>query len=146
MFKPILVVLLSCSLTAGCALGQKKVEKQIQPDVPVDCSTAEADLVALQDEKVSAAERASAGARSIIPISLVGGVLTGTAGTKARVASGKYNEMIDARIEKIERTCGVTAPAPAEEASAPADEAPALAEEALAPVEGSGEQAPSPSE
>ena len=115
MLKSIAVMLLSCALCAGCALQQKKIEKQIQPDVPVDCTTAEADLVTLQDEKVSAAARASAGARSVIPIALVGGVLTGTAGTKARVASGKYNEMIDARIAKIEQTCGVTAPAPADQ-------------------------------
>jgi hypothetical protein len=50
----------------------------------------------------------------INPIALVGGVVTGTAGTKARVASGKYNEMIDARIEKIEQGCGDLAPPLAE--------------------------------
>lgn len=128
MLKPIIVVLVSCSLMTGCALSQKKVEKSVQPENPVNCATAEADLVTLQEEKVSAAGRTSAGVRSIVPIGLVGGLVTGTAGTKARVASGKYNEMIDARILQIEQTCGVKAPvladsdepAPAEPASDPA--------------------------
>jgi hypothetical protein len=37
----------------------------------------------------------------------VGGVVSGTEGTKVKVASGEYNKMIDKRIADIKQTCSV---------------------------------------
>jgi len=34
-------------------------------------------------------------------------VLTGTEGTKVKVALGEYNEAIDKRIAQIKATCGI---------------------------------------
>jgi len=35
------------------------------------------------------------------------GLITGTEGTKLKVAAGDYNNMIDKRIAEIQQTCGV---------------------------------------
>lgn len=117
MRTSVFVLLLSCSLLASCALSQKKIEESVQPEMPIDCASAATDLATLQEEKVSAAARAGAGVGSIVPIGLVTGIVTGTAGTKARVASGEYNELIEARMKQIEATCGVTRPPPETEAA-----------------------------
>jgi len=44
---------------------------------------------------------------AIVPIGLVAGVATGTEGTKAQVASGDYNKMLDAKIAEIKQECGL---------------------------------------
>jgi len=92
-------------LVAGCAMGYKKTEESMQQ--PINCTTAEGDLRALEQEKVNTAQQIAAGVTSIAPIGLVGGILTGTAGTKYRVATGEYNDMLDKRIAEIKSTCGV---------------------------------------
>ena len=44
---------------------------------------------------------------AIYPAGLVIGLLTGTEGTKLKVASGEYNGMIDKKIAEIRAACGV---------------------------------------
>ena len=46
-------------------------------------------------------QRIAEGATSIYPAGLVLGIVTGTEGTKLRVAIGEYNKMIDARMAEI---------------------------------------------
>ena len=94
-------------LPLGCAMQQKKVEKQVTSGAPVDCRTAEGDLRMLRNEKAHVAERIAAGVTAIVPVGLVIGVVTGTEGTKLRVAIGEYDKKIDARIAEIQRTCGI---------------------------------------
>ena len=86
-------------------MHQKKVEKEMK--TPISCATAEADIRVLEQEKVHVAEQISSGVRTIVPIGLVVGIITGTAGTKARVTTGKYNKMIDERIAEIKSHCGL---------------------------------------
>jgi hypothetical protein len=45
------------------------------------------------------------GVTTIIPIGLVAGAVTGTAGTKYRIATGEYNKMLDAKIAEIKSLC-----------------------------------------
>jgi hypothetical protein len=47
------------------------------------------------------------GLTAIAPAGIVVGVLTGTEGTKLRVAAGDYNSQIDQRIAAIKSTCRV---------------------------------------
>jgi hypothetical protein len=101
------VVLLALGLAAGCAMQQKKVEKQVTSGAPVNCATAQGDLRLLHHEKANVAERVSEGVTMIYPAGLVIGVLTGTEGTKYRVATGEYNKQIDARIAEIKETCNI---------------------------------------
>jgi len=45
--------------------------------------------------------------KSILPISLVVNVASGTEGDQAKVASGEYNKMIDNKIAEIKQQCGM---------------------------------------
>lgn len=74
---------------------------------PVNCATAEGDIRALKSEKVHAAEQLAAGVSAITPIGLIAGVATGTEGTKAKVATGEYNKMLDKKIAEIKQECGI---------------------------------------
>jgi hypothetical protein len=91
-------------LTSGCSLQEKKTEARIK-EMSVNCETAGGDLRMLDEEKKSTAQRASAGVRSVVPIGLVAGIVTGTAGTKYRIATGKYNQMLDDKIAEIKQAC-----------------------------------------
>ena len=86
---------LGMAVLTGCA-GQYKAQEEAMKQ-PINCDTAEGDIRALQGEKTNAAQQAAAGVTSIAPAGLVLGLLTGTAGTKYRVATGEYNDMIDKR-------------------------------------------------
>lgn len=101
-----LVVLLGFVLV-GCASQQKKVEEELSESPAVNCATAENDLKVLQDEKVSLVGKVGSGISMIAPVGLVVGILTGTQGTKFRVTTGKYNDMLDERITQIKQTCGL---------------------------------------
>ena len=92
-------------LLPACVMKQKKVEKEMKQ--PINCATAEGDIRMLQHEKAHVAQQIVEGVTAIVPASLVMGILTGTEGTKIRVATGKYNKMIDERIAEIKAQCGV---------------------------------------
>jgi hypothetical protein len=84
---------------AGCALQEKQVEQSL--DQPINCVTSEGDIRVLQSEKAHVARQIVAGVTSIVPAGIVIGLVTGTTGTKYRVASGEYNQKIDERIVAI---------------------------------------------
>jgi len=92
-------------LLSSCASSYKKGEQDMKK--PVNCATAEGDIRVLKSEKVHAAQQLAAGVSAIVPIGLVAGVATGTEGTKAQVASGDYNKMLDAKIAEIKQECGL---------------------------------------
>jgi hypothetical protein len=92
------------AMVGGCELQAKKTAQQVQA-MPVNCATADGDLRTLDSEKKTTMERISAGVRSVVPASLVVGVVAGTAGTKYQIATGKYNEMIDDKIADIKQAC-----------------------------------------
>ena len=100
-----MAVLAICSLILfpSCAKQYKKAEEEAKQ--PVNCSTAEADIRVLESEKATTADKVTMGVASIVPISLVAGVATGTAGTKYRVTTGEYNKMLDAKIAEIKSLC-----------------------------------------
>jgi hypothetical protein len=75
--------------------------------MPINCATAEGDIRMLRSEKVNTAKQIAAGVGAITPIGLVAGLATGTEGTKAQVATGDYNRMLDQKIAEIQQTCGV---------------------------------------
>ena len=94
-------------VAGGCALQQEQVEQNLQNSGRVDCRTAYGDLRVLQSEKANVAQQVVEGATAIYPAGLVMGILTGTEGTKISVATGEYDQMIDARIAEIRRKCGL---------------------------------------
>ena len=92
---------------SGCAMQQRDVEDQLARPTRINCATASGDIRVLQSEKAHVAQRLVEGATAIYPASAVMGVATGTEGTKLSVATGAYNDAIDARIAEIKRTCGL---------------------------------------
>jgi hypothetical protein len=92
-------------LITGCAAQYQAQEQALQQ--PINCATAEGDIRVLQSEKSHVAQQATLGITALAPAGIVIGVLTGTEKTKLQVATGEYNQMIDAKIAAIKRTCGV---------------------------------------
>ena len=100
------VILASTFLLTACSSPISDEAKR-EINAPINCSTANEDIAVLKKERANVAEQTAAGVTSILPIGLVFGLLGGTAGDKAKVATGEYNEMIDAKIAKIKRKCGI---------------------------------------
>jgi hypothetical protein len=92
------------ALLGGCAIQDKKTEQKIE-SAHYTCATADGELRVLESEKKTTAQRISAGVRSVVPITLVVGLVTGTAGVKYRIATGDYNKMIDGKIAEIKQMC-----------------------------------------
>jgi hypothetical protein len=93
-------------LLAGCAMQEKKTLQSLNQ--PINCPTAEGNIRVLQSEKIHVAGQIAQGLTAIAPAGIVMGILTGTEGTKLRVAAGDYNTKIDERIAAIKSTCGVS--------------------------------------
>lgn len=103
------------SLIAAAAIGvavtgcESPISKEAKEGLakPVNCETAKADLATLEKEKADTGKQAAQGVSSVMPIGLVAGVVSGTQGDKMKVATGEYNEMIDAKIAQIKQKCGL---------------------------------------
>jgi len=61
----------------------------------------------LNSEKSHVAQQIAMGVTAIYPAGALVGLVTGTEGTKLKVATGEYNEMIDQKIAEIKSTCGL---------------------------------------
>ena len=92
-------------LASGCADKYQKTEKQMK--APINCATAEGDIRMLRHEKAHVQDQIMQGVSAFSPAGLVVGLVHGDEGTKAKVASGEYNKMIDKRIAEIKAQCGV---------------------------------------
>jgi len=95
------------SFPTGCAMEQKQVSQDLDRPARIDCRTAQGDLRVLQSEKAHIAQRVVEGATAIYPAGAVMGILTGTEGTKLQVATGEYDDKIDARMAEIRSKCGL---------------------------------------
>jgi hypothetical protein len=79
----------------------------VAEDTSVNCDTAKEDIAKLEAEKKSSLEQAEKGVTSIMPSTAVLHLMTGTQQESKEIASGEYNERIDAHIERIKSTCGI---------------------------------------
>ncbi len=102
----ITAILLSALLTA-CASTQSVKKGEADAKKPVNCATAEGDIRVLKSEKVHASQQIAAGVTAIVPVGLAVNVVKGTEGSQAKVATGDYNKMLDAKIAEIKQECGV---------------------------------------
>ncbi|KPJ79503.1 MAG: hypothetical protein AMJ58_11735 [Gammaproteobacteria bacterium SG8_30] len=89
--------LILATLSAG-SLGQ---------ETSVNCDTAKEDIAKLEAEKKSSLEQMEKGVTSVMPSTAVLHLMTGTQQESKEIASGEYNERIDAHIERIKSTCGI---------------------------------------
>jgi len=102
-----LIGALALGAASGCAMQQEQNLNALQDPKRINCATADGDLRILQSEKANVAQRIAEGATAIYPAGLVVGLLTGTEGTKLKVATGDYDGQIDGRIAEIKETCGI---------------------------------------
>lgn len=103
--KKELLTIVALMTLAGCAFQEKRVEQSMSQ--PINCATAEGDIRVLEGERSNVGRQVAAGVTAIAPAGIVVGLVTGTEGTKLRVATGEYNKKIDERVADIKRTCGV---------------------------------------
>jgi len=99
--------MLAVGTASGCAMQQEQNLNALQDPKRINCATADGDLRILQSEKANVGQRIAEGATAIYPAGLVVGLLTGTEGTKLKVATGDYDAQIDQRIAEIQQTCGI---------------------------------------
>ncbi len=90
-------------LGAGCAQKYAKVEESFVQ--PINCSSAQSDIAALEADKVDKATQAAEGMKFALPTTIIMGTITGTAGAEYEVGTGEYNRKIDERIGNIKSTC-----------------------------------------
>lgn len=104
---------LSAITLAGCTRQnyspRPTIDDKAKQDLeaPVNCATARQDIATLEDEKASVAKQVVSGARSIIPFSAAAGIVLGDQRDRVEVATGVYNERIDAKIAEIRSKCGI---------------------------------------
>jgi len=103
--KKVIILAVIAMLMPACAMKYKETEQEMKQ--PINCATAEGDLRTLEAEKANVAQQIAAGVTSIVPASLVVGLITKTEGAKMSVATGEYNKMIDQRIAEIKQKCNV---------------------------------------
>jgi len=95
-------------LVAGCQSDKKYEQYEEQAKtMPVNCAHAEGDLRMLQSEKVSTSQQAAAGVTAVVPVGAIVGFISGTEGTKAQIATGEYNKILDNKIAEIKKKCGI---------------------------------------
>ena len=82
-------------------------DKIVPPPEIENTAFPEADIRVLKSEKVHASQQLAAGVTAIVPVSLVVNLAKGTEGSQAKVATGDYNKMLDAKIAEIKQECGV---------------------------------------
>ena len=109
---------LSLSIVLACVAGCSD-RKNISPlptvsesaraslSRPVNCETAQRDIGVLESEKASVGKQILSGVRSVFPIAAVAGILTGDYSDRVEVATGQYNDDINAKIDQIHRECNV---------------------------------------
>lgn len=93
------------ALTSCSAMSEEGKEELAKP---VSCTTAEKDMQVLKEEHASVGKRIAAGVGDIFPVGAVVNIIGGTWTDNAKVASGDYNDQIEAKIKEIESSCGVS--------------------------------------
>jgi hypothetical protein len=74
---------------------------------PVNCGTARRDIGILEEERASTAKQIVSGVRSVFPIAAVVGLISGDYSDRVEVATGSYNDAIQAKIDHIKGACGL---------------------------------------
>ncbi len=102
-------------LLAGCGQTISDEEKMQLAKHP-DCAEAEEDIAILEKQRASTMKQIEIGAQYVIPVAAAVNVFRsfnqdGTSeefyNDREQVLTGEYNKSIDAKIEEIQRTCGL---------------------------------------
>lgn len=109
------LLVLTLTLAAACGHRQNlsprpsiSDEAKAKMNKPVNCPTAKQDIAALEEEKASVAKQVVSGVRSVVPFSAAAGLLMGDYEDRVAVSSGEYNADLQAKIDQIKLTCGIS--------------------------------------
>lgn len=100
-FAPLLLLV----LLAGCATTSHDDRASLLAE-PVDCTTAQQDIAALEAAMPSRGERARSVVQTFTPVGVVAGTITGSYRDRAAVLTGRTTGELTARIREIRDTCG----------------------------------------
>ena len=98
-----ILIVAAAGLLTSCASITKEQKALLASSI--DCSHWESDIAALKAEKASVAKQLVLGVSSVMPTAAAIGILSGDYKNRTRVASGKYNRDINAKIAEIRRQC-----------------------------------------
>ncbi len=116
--KPSAAIVLFASMTLlMTACGQTvSDDAKMQLSKEVDCSTAEQDVAALEEQRASTLKQIGTGVQYVVPVAVVVNIFRsynqdGTSeefyDDREQVLTGEYNESIAAKIEEIQSVCGL---------------------------------------
>ena len=116
--KPSAAIFLFASMTLlMTACGQTvSDDAKMQLSKEVDCSTAEQDIAALEEQQASTLKQISTGVQYVVPVAVVVNIFRsynqdGTSeefyNDREQVLTGEYNKSIAAKIEEIQSVCGL---------------------------------------
>ncbi len=116
--KPSAAIVLFASMTLlMTACGQTvSDDAKMQLSKDVDCTTAEQDVAALEEQRASTLKRIGTGVQYVVPVAVVVNIFRsynqdGTSeefyDDREQVLTGEYNESIAAKIEEIQSVCGL---------------------------------------
>lgn len=74
---------------------------------PINCTTAEGDLRAMEAEKEHAEQQQLLDVTAVVPAGALLGLIEGNEGKKLQVLSGVYVELLNQRISKTKKTCEI---------------------------------------
>ena len=116
--KPSAAIVLFASMTLlMTACGQTvSDDAKMQLSKDVDCTTAEQDVAALEEQRASTMKQIGTGVQYVVPVAVVVNIFRsynqdGTSeefyDDREQVLTGEYNESIAAKIEEIQSVCGL---------------------------------------
>ncbi len=116
--KPSAAIVLFASMTLlMTACGQTvSDDAKMQLSKEVDCTTAEQDVAALEEQRASTVKQISTGVQYVVPVAVVVNIFRsynqdGTSeefyDDREQVLTGEYNKAIAAKIEEIQSVCGL---------------------------------------
>jgi hypothetical protein len=91
-------------------------DAKMQLSKDVDCTTAEQDVAALEEQQASTLKQIGTGVQYVVPVAVVVNIFRsynqdGTSeefyDDREQVLTGEYNESIAAKIEEIQSVCGL---------------------------------------
>lgn len=92
-------------LVLGCWTVPEQAKIELGKEI--DCATAGRDLALLESERASVLARIENGVGAVEPAEAVLSLIGGTEEEKISVATGEYNDRIDAKMAEIRETCGI---------------------------------------
>ena len=116
--KPSAAIVLFASMTLlMTACGQTvSDDAKMQLSKDVDCTTAEQDVAALEEQRASTLKQIGTGVQYVVPVAVVVNIFRsynqdGTSeefyDDREQVLTGEYNDSIAAKIEEIQSVCGL---------------------------------------